>query len=56
MHMAEKRGSAGASKRGFAAMDKEKQRKIASMGGRASHRARSENSRARVSGMEEMGE
>jgi general stress protein YciG len=25
------------SKRGFAAMDKEKQRKIASMGGKASH-------------------
>jgi hypothetical protein len=29
--------SAGKSKRGFAAMSKEEQRKIASMGGKASH-------------------
>jgi len=29
--------SSGKSKRGFAAMSKEKQRKIASMGGKASH-------------------
>lgn len=30
-------GNSGKSKRGFAAMSKEKQRKIASMGGKASH-------------------
>ena len=32
-----KRSSAGGSKRGFAAMSAEKQREIASMGGKASH-------------------
>jgi general stress protein YciG len=31
------RGSSGASKRGFAAMDPAKQREIASKGGKASH-------------------
>jgi hypothetical protein len=34
---ASKRSSSGGSKRGFAAMSAEKQREIASMGGKASH-------------------
>ncbi len=33
----------GSSRRGFAAMSKSKQRKIASMGGRASHGGKSQN-------------
>lgn len=36
--------SRGKSRRGFAAMDKEKQRKIASMGGKASHGGRGKGS------------
>jgi hypothetical protein len=35
--MAQNNNSSGKSKRGFAAMSKDKQRKIASMGGKASH-------------------
>ncbi len=36
------------SKRGFAAMDKEQQRKIASMGGKASHGGRGSQKNDRV--------
>ncbi|MBV9159629.1 MAG: hypothetical protein JO019_03485 [Candidatus Kaiserbacteria bacterium] len=39
--------SNSSSKRGFAAMDKEKQRKIASMGGKASHGGRSSRGSSR---------
>lgn len=35
--MAERNNNSGKSRRGFAAMDAEKQRKIAAKGGRASH-------------------
>ncbi len=35
--MSEQTGNAGRSERGFAAMDREKQKRIASMGGKAAH-------------------
>ncbi len=40
MCMANQNHSTGSSKRGFAAMDKDKQREIASKGGKASHGGR----------------
>jgi general stress protein YciG len=42
--MAQRNGRSSGSKRGFAAMSKEKQREIASKGGRASHGSRSRRS------------